>query len=174
MMYNTIQNFSNARSSGFSLVRRVVGSLFLCIFLIITILLYFLAFPAWQVRLNGVQTTAIAHADGVCSSDDDSSSGDSYSFSYSFTDAQGKHYQIARDSFCTNIIDDGAQVTVWYMANDPHTLLTTPEAVLLYIFSGLGGGVDLVSLVIILSMVIGGLRAKRKRETLNYLNMGLR
>jgi hypothetical protein len=46
-------------------------------------LFFGLGFSTVQVRLNGVQTTAIAHAEGVCASDE-SSPGDSYSFTYEF------------------------------------------------------------------------------------------
>ena len=53
-------------------------------------LFFWLGFSTVQVRLNGVQTFAIAHADGVCASDDNSS-GDSYSFTYEFTGTNGQH-----------------------------------------------------------------------------------
>lgn len=146
--------------------------IFLFIFLVITILLYLLAFPSWQLRLGGVQTTALAHADGVCANDD-GSSGDSYSFTDAFTGPQGKHYQIARNDFCTNVINDGDHVAIWYTPNGPTNFLTTPEVILLYIFSAIGGAVDLACLVVILLTLISGSRARRKRETFNYANMGL-
>ena len=140
--------------------------------LIITILLYFFAFPSWQLRLQGVQTTAIAHEDGICASDDDSN--DSYAFSYSFTGPQGKSYNVTHNSFCTNVISDGDQVAIWYAPDNPTNVLATPEAILLYIFSGIGGAIDLACLVITLLTLINGLRARRRRETFSYTNMGLR
>lgn len=175
MMYNNSPNYSNKHSNGFSVFRLIVGSIFLFILFVITILLYFFAWPLWQVRLQGVPTTAIAHisTSNMCDHDDTDKSY-SHSFTYLFTDAQGKQYQVPRDNFCTNLMGDGDRVTIWYMASDPHNLLTMPEAVLLYIFSGIGGIVDLASLVILLLTISGGFRARRRQETLDYTDMGMR
>src|SRR5215469_14643072 len=98
-------------------------------------LFFALGFSTIQVRLNGVQTTAIAHADGVCASDE-SSSGDSYSFTYEFTGTNGRHYRSAQDSFCTNVYHDGDHVTIWYMPNDPSHLTTDLDVHMLYLFLG--------------------------------------
>ena len=171
MMYNNMQNFPGRRGDAFSPIRRILTAIFLCVFLVITVLLYFLALPAWQLRLRGVQTSALARASSVCSSDDDSS--DSYVFTYTFTGPQGKQYQITHDSFCTNVINDGDRVTVWYMPDNPTNILTTPEAILLYVFSGLGGGMDLACLIVMLLTFRSGLRARRRRDMYNYANMGL-
>lgn len=173
MMYNNGQNYVRTNNNGFSSARRMVIAIFLLVLLVITILLYFFAFPSWQLRFTGVQTTAIAHEDGICESDDDSSS-DSYAFSYSFTGPQGQSYSVTHGSFCTNIISDGDQVTVWYMQDNPTNVLAMPEAILLYIFSGIGGAMDLACLVVILLALRSSFRARRRRETFSYTNMGLR
>lgn len=173
MMYNNVPNYAGTSGNGLSSARRIVIAIFLLAFLVITILLYFFAFPSWQLRFTGVQTTAIAHEDGICESDDDSSS-DSYSFTYSFSGPQGKSYSVTHDSFCTNVISDGDQVTIWYEPDNPTNVLATPEAILLYIFSGIGGAMDLACLVVILLTLSSGLRARRRRETFSYTNMGLR
>src|SRR5215469_14161642 len=109
-------------------------------------LFFALGFSTIQVRLNGVQTTAIAHADGVCASDE-SSSGDSYSFTYEFTGTNGQHYRIAQDSFCTNLYHDGDRVTIWYTPNDPSHITTSLEVDMLYLFSGIG-------LLVIVSLLV--------------------
>lgn len=114
-------------------------------------------FSTVQVRLKGVQTTAIAHADGVCASDDNSS-GDSYSFAYEFTGTNGQHYRIAEDSFCTNVYHDGDHVTIWYLPNDPSQVRTDLAVHTLYLLSGIGVLV-IVSLLVV-SLVILVLRRK--------------
>jgi Protein of unknown function (DUF3592) len=100
-------------------------------------LFFGLGFSTVQVRLNGVQTTAIAHADGICASDENSS-GDSYSFTYEFTGTNGQQYRIAQDSFCTNVYYDGDHVTIWYMPNDPSQVRTDLDVHMLYLFLGVG------------------------------------
>lgn len=172
MMYNNVPSYARASGNGFSSARRIVIAIFLFMFLVLTILLYFFAFPSWRLRFTGVQTTAIAHEDGICASDDDSN--DSYAFSYAFTGPQGQSYSVTHGSFCTNIISDGDQVTVWYMPDNPTNVLAMPEAILLYIFSGIGGAIDLACLVAMLLTLRSGLRARRGRETFDYTNMGLR
>jgi len=172
MMYNNMQSYVRTGSNGFSSASRIVIAIFLFVFLVLTILLYFFAFPSWQLRLTGVQATAIAHEDGICASDDDSN--DSYAFSYSFNGPQGKSYSVTHNSFCTNVINDGDQVAIWYAPDNPTNVLAMPEAILLYIFSGIGGAIDLACLLAILLTLTSGLRARRRRETFSYTNMGLR
>jgi hypothetical protein len=138
-------------------------------------LFFGLGFSTVQVRLNGVQTTAIAHADGVCASDE-SSSGDSYSFTYEFTGTNDQHYRIAQDSFCTNVYHDGDHVTIWYMPDDPSHLITDLDVHMLYFFSGMG--VLVIVSFSVVSLVI--LRARRKAAHANlyanypYHQVGLR
>ncbi len=172
MMYTNMQPSFGARKSGASLARRIVGSVFLIVFLVITILLYFFALPSWRIRLSGVQTTALAHADAMCDDDDDS--GVTYEFSYTFTDTHGTQYRVERPGFCTNVISDGDRVALWYMPDDPHTLLTTPEAILLYVFSGIGCVMDLGALLTVLFTLRNSLRARRRQNSYYYTDMGLR
>jgi len=77
------------RKSRFSGAKLIWTSMILSL-LVAGSLFFWLGFSTLQVRLKGVQTTAIAHADGVCASDDNSS-GDSYSFTYEFTGTNGQH-----------------------------------------------------------------------------------
>lgn len=171
MMYANTQPPFGRRNNSSSPARRIVGSIFVCVFLVDGLLLYFFAWPFWQIRLNGVETTALARAVAVCDDDDGSVT---YVFSYAFTDAHGTQYHITRDGFCTNTISDGDRVALWYMPGDPHQLLTTPEAILLYIFSGLGGAMDLAALVVLLLTLRNSLRARRRQEAFPYPGMGLR
>jgi uncharacterized protein DUF3592 len=134
-----------------------------------------LGFSTVQVLLNGVQTTAIAHADGVCASDENSS-GDSYSFSYEFTRTNGQHYRIAQDSFCTNVYHDGDHVTIWYLPNDPSHLTTDLDVKTLYLF--LGVGILLLVSFLVVFVMTRLLRRKADRTKLYanfpYHQVGLR
>ena len=129
-------------------------------------LFFVLGFSTVQVRLNGVQTTAIAHADGVCASDE-SSSGDSYSFTYEFTGTNGQHYRIAQDSFCTNVYHDGDHVTIWYLPNDPSHLTTDLDVKTLYLFLGVGI-LFLMSFLVVFVMIL--LRRRKAVRTNLYAN----
>jgi hypothetical protein len=119
-----------------------------------------------------VETKALARATSNCSDDDDSA--DSFVFTYSFTGPQGKQYQIAQDDFCTNVINDGDYVTIWYMPNDPTRLLTTPQVILLYVFSALGAVADLVCLLVILLAATRHFSARRGREMFDNPAVSLR
>ena len=162
------------RKSRFSGAKLIWTSMILSL-LVAGGLFFWLGFSTLQVRLKGVQTTAIAHADGVCASDDNSS-GDSYSFTYEFTGTNGQQYRIAEDSFCTNVYHDGDHVTIWYMPDNPSHLTTDLDVHLLYLFSGMGVLVIVSLLVVSLAILI----VRRKAAPANiyatypYNQVGLR
>jgi hypothetical protein len=137
-------------------------------------LFFGLGFSTLQVRMNGVQTTAIAHEDGVCASDE-SSSGDSYSFTYEFTGTNGQHYRIAQDSSCSNVYHDGDHVTIWYLPNDPSHLTTDLDVHMLSLFSGMGVLVIVSPLVVSLTIVLGRRKAApaNRYATSPYQQVGL-
>jgi hypothetical protein len=161
------------RKSRFCVAKPIWMS-FLLLDLLVGGLFFWLGFSTVQVRLNGVQTTAIAHADGVCASDD-SSPGDSYSFTYEFTGTNGQHYQIAQDSFCTNVYHDGDHVTIWYMPDNPSHITTDLDVHMLYLFSGIG---VLVIVSLLIALVIPTVRRKAAHTNMYanypYNQVGLR
>lgn len=165
MYYKSFQTHSVRKRSRNSATRPIVISILLLNFLVVAALLYWLALPAWQVRLSGVQTTAIAHVDSACGNGDDSPD---YAFSYTYTGPQEKSYRVAHDNFCTNVISNGDQVTVWYMPDNPTNLLTSPEAILLYVFSAMGGALGLGLLIASIAMLVQGFRVRRAREAYDY------
>lgn len=157
-------NYPFGRRRRFSFGRLIVVCSLGFTLLLLVALEYWLALPAWKVRFQGAQTTAVAHIIADCSDDD----GVAYAFSFTFKDIRGDTHRIAHDSFCTNVIDDGDQVTIWYMPGEPTNLLTDVESYLLYGFSGAGILVALADLIIILLITLRPLLAGRSRSSLDY------
>lgn len=158
-------NYPFGRRKSFSGARVIVICVLGFTFLLISALEYWLALPAWQLRLQGVQTTATAHIIGDCSDDDGSAS---YYFSFTFTDLRGESHRIAHDSFCTNVINDGDQVNVWYLPGNPENMMTDVESYLLYGFSGVGLLIAVVDFIIVLVMIFRFLLANRSGSSLDY------
>ena len=149
----------------FPLARLLLLVIPLILLLVISGLLYWLALPVWQLRLNGTQTRATAHALGICDNNNDG--GPTYSFSYEFTALNGQHYNVPIESHCNNAYSDGDTVTIWYESQHPTSLLTDVDAVVLYIFSAIGGVVDLALLIMLLVVLFWPLL--RRKSSANYV-----
>ncbi|HEU5381161.1 MAG TPA: DUF3592 domain-containing protein [Ktedonobacteraceae bacterium] len=130
-------NYPQITRPRFSGARLFVMGVLLAVFLISAALFCWLALPAWQIHLSGVQANAIAHAHGYCEGDNDNP-GISYAFTYEFTDARGQQHRVAQDGFCTDVYQDGDHVTVWYLPHEPTRMVTDLEVHMLYIFTALG------------------------------------
>nr|WP_201392151.1 DUF3592 domain-containing protein [Ktedonobacter sp. SOSP1-52] len=133
----------------------------LLIALFLGALIYWLAASTWQVRLNGNQTRAIAHKYVYCEKTEDSPG--SFSFKYDFTDTHGKKHSVANPNFCTNVFENGDEVTIWYMPDDPTSMITDAEAVVAYIITGVLGGLSLVALIISLIALLKPLLRPRQK-----------
>lgn len=146
---------------------RLIGMVILLPILLVSAgLFYWLGFPVLQTRLSGVQTTAIAHEIAICPGDSDNP-GDSYAFSYEFTTANGQHYNLSQDGFCTNIYNDGDHITLWYMPNDPHHFATDLQMNTLYILAAVGLVIDIPLLLFFLRLLF---RPRRRRDLNVYGN----
>lgn len=165
MYYPNYPNYSIRQRKRFTGTRLLVICILSFTFLLISALEYWMALPAWQVRLHGVQTSAVAHIAGECDDDDGSVT---YAFSYTFEDARGDTHRVTQDSFCTNVIDEGSHVTLWYMTEDPKNILTDFESYMLYGFSGAGILIAIVDLIIVLVLIFRPLFAGRSRSSLDY------
>jgi len=141
------------RKSRISGIRLIGMSIILFILLILAVLFYALAFPVWQIRLTGTQTSAIAHEDRICAGDSENP-GDSYSFSYEFTDTHEHHYRIAQHSFCTTVYNDGDHVAIWYMPDDPTRFVTDLQVMLASIFSAIGAIAAVILLIVFYRLFI--------------------
>jgi hypothetical protein len=141
-------------------VRLIGMGIILFVLLLLALLFYLLALPAWQIRLAGVQTTAVAHEDGICAGDNDNP-GDSYSFTYEFTDTHEHYHRVAQDSFCTDVYHDGDHVTIWYMPDDPTRILTDLQAIMLSLFSGIGAVGAAILLFVFYRLFIRPLRRNK-------------
>lgn len=153
-----MQSIAGSSEKAFPVSRLIVGMIGLFIFLLSCCLLCTLAFPSWLIRLAGVQTTAIAQIDKICSYDNEEGRF-LYSFSYLFTGPQGQHYRITREDQCGGP-GDGVQIMVWYTPNDPIHLLLGSEVTPLYIFSGLGILANLLGLFLMVVASIPRLARK--------------
>lgn len=140
---------------------RLIGmTIFLLIILVPIGLFYLLGFSVLQARFAGVQTTAIAHEIAICPGDSNNP-GDSYAFNYEFTTANGQHYNLNQDGFCTNIYNDGDHVTIWYMANDPQHFATDLQVHMTYIFTAIGLVIDVPLLLVFLRLLFRPFRRAR-------------
>ena len=141
----------------FSGAKLIGMTIFLLVILVPAGLFYLLGFPVLQARFAGVQTTAIAHAGAICSGFTD----DIYVFTYEFTTANGQHYTLAQNGFCTNIYNDGDHITLWYMPSDPHHFATDLQVHILYIFTAVGLTIEVPLLLIFLRILFRPLRRGR-------------
>ncbi len=74
-------------------------------------------FPNWYIRLAGTEAPGRAAYVDDCQDD-----GPTYKTSVIFQDAQGQLHEIPGDT-CTNFYQDGEQLSVWYLPNDPTSTL---------------------------------------------------
>lgn len=75
-----------------------------------------LLLPMWEIRLLGVQTTAVAHAYHPCYDDDEEVA--STTFSIQFTGTDGQRYTLIDPHSC-NVYTNGETFSFWYLPTDP-------------------------------------------------------
>jgi Protein of unknown function (DUF3592) len=101
-------------------------------------LAFWLGIPAWNVRITGVQTNAVAKEIASCGADDYATQGDNAvtaSFAFQYTGSHGQAYSVTSHAFCNSLYNDGEHITLWYLPNDPNSILTGEEATWLYVFT---------------------------------------
>jgi hypothetical protein len=152
--------YPRVRKPWFSGARLIGMGVVLLIFLVLALLFGLLAIPTWQIRLAGIQASAIAHEDGVCPGDSNDP-GDSYSFTYEFRGTKGQHYHVAQDSFCTDVYNDGQRVTIWYVPDDPPRIVTDMQVIMLYVFSAIGLPAMVILLIVFFRLLIPPLLTAR-------------
>lgn len=108
--------------------------------LVLSFLAVWIGVPAWHVRFAGVQTVGTATLDYSCGTSTDADgnpTAETYQVSIKFTDQNGKLHEVGSHWACNNLYDDGEQVSLWYLPDDPASFLTGGEAAWLAVFTGL-------------------------------------
>jgi uncharacterized membrane protein len=102
-----------------------VGMLLLLGLLAIPAVLVFV--PSWHVRLAGVTAHGTARLVEQCANTNSDDSTATYVVQIVFTDAHGIQHHDESHWSCTNIYDNGEQLSLWYLPDDPASFLTSGE-----------------------------------------------
>lgn len=123
---------------------------------ILAVSAFWVGIPSWHVRTAGVQTQGIAILVADCgrSTDGHGNPGpETYRAVIEFTDQHGQVQHVESHWNCSNFYQDGEQVPLWYLPDDPSSFLTAGEAAWLYILTPVWGGMALF-LVIALPVAV--------------------
>ena len=122
---------------------------FLILFLLLTVLaipgIWFIL-PSVYIQIVGHHTQGRVSVVADCGSDDDDDTNTNQAIIL-FRNDQGQLFEIPPNDTCTNFMNDGDSLTVWYLPNNPSsTFVLSGIAAFFYVF----GGIWLVGTVIAL------------------------
>ncbi len=144
-----------APTGGRAVARGVsIGCSIICLMLLLILAIpaVWLGIPAWHVRVSGVQaqgTARLTQSCGTTTDENGNRGAETFHVTIQFTDQQGRQHQVGSHWGCNNFYDNGEQISLWYLPNDPSSFLTSGEATWLYIFTALWSVIVLVLLIVL-------------------------
>ena len=133
---------------------------------VLAIPLFLVGIPAWQVRAEGVSTVGTATLTASCGTTEDEHGNpgpETYEVTIRFNDQSGQLHKVESHWACNNFYNNGEQVSLWYLPNDPSRFLTSGEAVWLYITSALWAIITFV--VVLIFVLLAGALLRRRRAS---------